>query len=39
MPGPRYPQVRYRSWAGRSVQNRFVRDVASEACADAIPRT
>ena len=33
---PDHPEVRYRSWAGRSVQNRFVRDVASEACAGAV---
>jgi len=29
---PDHPDVRYRSWAGRSVPNRLVRDVASEAC-------
>ena len=29
---PDHPEVRYRSWAGRSVQNRLVRDIASQAC-------
>ena len=29
---PDHPAVRYRSWAGRSVQNRLVRNTASQAC-------
>jgi triacylglycerol lipase len=33
---PDHPEVRYRSWAGRSVSNRLVRDVASEACDSGI---